>query len=62
MKIKNTYHKRLSFEFDDLGPFSIDTNEEKNVEEKLGKRLIMNSWIKEIKKIEEKVSKGRINT
>ena len=55
MKVKNTYHKRFSVEFDELGGFSIGPQEEKIVSDILGKRLILNNWIKEIK--EKLVSK-----
>jgi hypothetical protein len=48
MKIRNTYIKRLSFIFDDIGNFSIDTNEELEVSDGLGQRLLLNCWIKKI--------------
>jgi len=50
MRIKNNYHKRLSFEFESpYGPFSIGPGEEKEVSEEMGRKLLNNYWIKEIK-------------
>ena len=50
MRIKNNYHKKLSFEFENpYMTFSIGPGEEKEVSEELGRRLLDNYWIEEIK-------------
>ena len=60
MEIKNHYHKCLSFVIDDIG-FSIAGGEVKTVEEELGRKLLGNVWIKEvkIKEVEIKVKRSR---
>lgn len=50
MKIRNDYIKKLSFEWEDLGHFSIHSKEEKTVSDEMGNRLLLNKWIKEVKK------------
>jgi len=60
MRIKNNYHKRLSFEFENpYMTFSIGPGEEKEVSEELGKRLLGNYWIEEIKSSKSQKIKGR---
>jgi len=48
MKIQNKYHKKLGFEVNGK-PFGIEANETKIVEEELGRKLLKNYWIEEIK-------------
>lgn len=48
MRVRNTYHKKLAFNIDGK-PFGIEANEIKEVDEKLGKELLNNYWIEEIK-------------
>ena len=50
MKIQNKYHKKLGFEVDGK-PFGIEANEIKTVGEELGRKLLKNYWIEEIKEI-----------
>jgi len=62
MKIKNNYHKTLSFSEGDWS-FSIGPGEVKDVNEKEGRLLLVNPWIKEVfpETAEKKISalKGR---
>lgn len=72
MKVINNYHKRLAFNIDGKA-FGIDINEVKVVDDKLGRELIKNFWIDEVKeekkpeiketleKTEKKEHKGRVS-
>lgn len=69
MVIKNRYHKKLAFDINGK-TFGIDAYEIKKVDDTLGRELIKNFWIEEVKeeikienkpkeKIEIEISKGR---
>jgi hypothetical protein len=56
-KIKNNYFKKLAFIFDGEGGVTLESNEERKVEDALANRLLQNPWISEVKderKVEEK--------
>ena len=56
MEIINRYHKKLAFNINGKA-FGIDTKEIKKVDDELGRELIKNYWIEEIKKPEKPFEK-----
>ena len=52
MKIINKYHKRLAFIVDGE-TFGIEAREVKEVDDKLGSKLLENPWIEEVKEVQE---------